>query len=69
MKSYRIRNETGADEILEVTAESEAGVHVRITCRDNGVSQDYLDFFPSHLFEVLIRNGMLEDFDAAREAS
>jgi len=69
MKSYRIRNETGADEVLQVTAESEAGVHVRITCRVEGVSQDYLDFLPRHLFEVLLHNGMLEDFDAAREAS
>jgi hypothetical protein len=69
MKTYRIRSELGVQETLQVTAESDTGYHVCIVSEESGARREYQDFLPAHLFDALVKNGVLENFDALQEAS
>jgi|GEM_PF-1854259 hypothetical protein len=69
MKTYRIRSESEKKEILEVVAESDTGYYIRIVCEEFGVRSEYRDFLPAHIFDALLKNGVLEDFDAIEVAS
>ncbi|MEI8095290.1 MAG: hypothetical protein WCG80_13860 [Spirochaetales bacterium] len=68
MKTYRIRSESRSNEVLEVTAESDSGYHIRISSDETGAVQEYLDYLPAHIFDALLKNGVLEDFDVAQQA-
>lgn len=59
MKSYQVRNEHGEKEILEVTAESELGFHVKIMTYGRAGSREYRDFISRNLFEALLQSGYL----------
>lgn len=59
MKVYQVRNEHGEKELLEVTAESELGFHVKIMTYGRAGSREYRDFISRNLFEALIQSGYL----------
>lgn len=66
MKRYIVQNDEGIPEILEVSAETELGYHVKISVDAIPEAREYKDFISRTLFESLLKAGTLEPLAAAR---
>lgn len=68
MKRYRVQNDEGLAQILEVAAETELGYHVKISLDGTPATPEYRDFISRVLFETLVKSGTLEPLVAEARA-
>ena len=68
MKKYIVQNDEGLSQILEVSAETELGFHVKISVSSDPGSPEYRDFISRVLFETLVKSGTLEPLVAEARA-